>query len=227
MRLLFCLGLLTLAFSAKGWSAELPDPPPCSGCFVGTLHLSPNPEDSATKILDEDLFYVDSDGLVWKAGKGDVTDGASIPALFQPIVGGPWEDDYLPAAVMHDHYCDDKHRVRTWRATDRMFYQAMIVNHTDIMKAKLMYYAVYSFGPHWAKLKPGVGCGTNCLFSIETKMSYQPPDYDLNHQKELDDVGAAIRSAEIRGESLSLSQLEDLSLKNHSDNQFILNDDTR
>jgi hypothetical protein len=46
--------------------------------------------------------------------------------------------------VMHDHYTNREHLVR---ATDRMFYQAMLVHNVSFIKASLMYYAVYVFGP--------------------------------------------------------------------------------
>ncbi len=74
------------------------EPYPCSSCFIGELKLIDNPDDPRTKILDADLKFIDRSYTAWLAGKGDVTDGASIPELFQPIIGGRWEKDYLPAA---------------------------------------------------------------------------------------------------------------------------------
>jgi hypothetical protein len=82
--------ILTLASAGcftAAQAADAPNPLNCSSCFIGTLHLSPNPKDAGTKILEEDLLFVDFNKIVWKAGKGDVTDGASIPELFQPIIG--------------------------------------------------------------------------------------------------------------------------------------------
>jgi hypothetical protein len=147
----------------------LPDPLPCTACFIGKLKLVDNPADSSgkTKKLADDLYFVDPDKFVWKAGKDDITDGASIPELFQPIIGGPFEADYLPAAIIHDHYTKKAHRVRPWRDTARVFYQAMIVKGINVIKAKTMYFAVYSFGPHWDVLAKGIPCGTNCLFSVQ------------------------------------------------------------
>jgi len=227
MRLLELLMVGLLIASTGAFAQDFPNPPPCDSCFVGTLRLLANPQDVNTKILAQDLYFVDSNKVVWKAGKGDVTDGASIPPLFQPIIGGPWEADYLPAAVMHDHYCDDQHRVRAWRATDRMFYEAMIVNHTDVIKAKTMYYAVYAFGPHWGKLKSGQKCGPNCVFQLHTGVTYQPADYAPYHQPELDQVQQKIRDSEVRGQPLSLDDLEALAAKNHPLAAFILEDDTK
>jgi hypothetical protein len=208
-----------------GWTGgradELPNPPPCTSCFIGTLQLSPDPSDATLKILESDLYFVGSDKVVWKAGKGDKTDGASIPPLFQPIIGGPWEADYLPAAVMHDHYCDEAHRVHTWRETDRMFYEAMIVNHTDVIKAKTMYYAVYAFGPHWGKLQSGVPCGPNCVFSVTTQMTFRAATYSMVHEAELKSVESRIRGNEVIGEPLSLNDIEDLAEKAYRQDPFL------
>lgn len=217
--------LSTLAGSAL--AKDLPDPQPCRACFFGDLKLSVDPNDASKKILDDDFYYVSADTKVWKAGKGDSTDGASIPPLFQPIIGGPWEADYLPAAVMHDHYCNLSHRVRTWRSTDRMFYEAMIVNHTDVIKAKTMYYAVYTFGPHWSdNVKAGTPCGKNCVFSTATGVTFRPADYDLSHKPELDAVAVMISGKEIRGEPLSLNDIENIAEKTYTVDPF-LHDNTK
>lgn len=223
-KMLFAVFSLLAATAAA--AGELANPPPCTSCFVGTLQLSPNPKDAKTQILGDDLYFVDSNKLVWKANKGDITDGASIPDLFTPIVGGKFEADFLPAAVMHDHYCDDPHKVRTWRATARMFYEAMLVNHTDVIKAKAMYYAVYSFGPHWAKLKKGVACGDNCINDVSA-MSFEPADYVLSHERELEQVQSKIAAKEIPGNPLSLDDLDALAEKNHPENIFIATDDRK
>src|SRR4051812_16900828 len=120
-RLVFAIILVMPALAWPALALDLPDPLPCSPCFIGKLKLVDNASDPTgkTKILVGDLFFVDPDKFVWKAGKDDVTDGASIPSLFQPIVGGPFEADFLPAAVIHDHYTDRRHRVRPWRDAAR------------------------------------------------------------------------------------------------------------
>ena len=96
---------------------------------------------------EKDLLFIDAAGLVWKANAGDVTDGASIPDILLPVTGPRFDRHFLPAAIVHDHYTDRSHLVRTWRATARVFYEAMRANRTPRIKAKLMYYAVYAFGP--------------------------------------------------------------------------------
>ncbi len=198
------------------------EPFPCSSCFIGQLKLSENQGDPSgrTKVLDEDLYFVDLDKVAWKAAKGDVTDGASIPELFQPIVGGPWKEDYLPAAVMHDHYTNREHLVRSWWATDRMFYQAMLVHNVGFIKASVMYYAVYVFGPHWDKLDAGSPCGPNCTF-IGPETYYQSPDYEMSHAAELAEVEQRIKNAQLRGAPLTLSDLESLGVAKHAANPFL------
>lgn len=223
------LGCLIGSFSAVAFGASAAEPFPCSNCFVGELKLSKNPSDPSgkTKILDEDLYFIEPDNTAWKAGKGDVTDGASIPKLFQPIIGGPWEEDYLPAAVMHDHYT--KRLVRTWWTTDRMFHQAMIVKKVPSIKAAVMYYAVYAFGPHWAELEDGTPCGPNCTFisPITTgpvtlgALTYQRADYDLSHAPELKEVEQQVANAEAKGTPMTLSDLESLAAARHNDNPFL------
>lgn len=214
--------------SVETTADPLPDPLPCKNCFIGKLVLSDNPNDPGgqTKVLSEDLYFVDPDEFVWKAGQGDITDGASIPPLFQPIIGGPWEPDYLPAAVMHDHYTNITHRVRPWRPTDLMFYQAMLAKLTDTIKAKLMYYAVYAFGPHWDKLGPGTPCGRNCTFEARTSVSSQGSDYDVSHADELQQVQSKIADAEFRGVPLNLDQLGTLATANHPTNIFLKTDNS-
>jgi Protein of unknown function (DUF1353) len=218
-----------LATNVSIYAGPLPDPLPCTSCFIGTLALSDNPADPTgqTKILSDDLYFVDPAHFVWKSGKGDITDGASIPPLFQPIIGGPWESSYLPAAVMHDHYTNIAHKVRPWRDTDLMFYQAMLVNHTDVIKAKLMYYAVYAFGPHWDRIAKGVPCGENCVFEVKTNFLYQSSDYELAHVDELKEVQSKIAEAELRGEPMTLSQLDELATTKHSLNVFLTTDTSR
>src|SRR6266478_1141626 len=165
--------ILFLGSAQTGLAAGLPEPVPCNLCFIGQLKLITNSSDPTgkTKILADDLFFVDADKFVWKAGKDDVTDGASIPDLFKPIIGDSFEPDFLPAAVIHDHYTKRAHRVRSWQDTARVFYQAMLVKGVDVVKAKTMYFAVYAFGPHWGVLAKGVPCGKNCIFSVPVQLS--------------------------------------------------------
>ncbi|MGX8010099.1 DUF1353 domain-containing protein [Mesorhizobium sp. ORM8.1] len=237
---------LILGSSHFSVGASLPDPPPCAPCFVGALKLVENPSDTSgkTKVLADDIFFIDTDEFVWKAGKGDITDGASIPPLFKPIIGLSFESDYLPAAVIHDHYTDAAHRVRSWRDTARVFYQAMLVNGVDVVKAKTMYFAVYTFGPHWGALAQGISCGNRCVFSVPDQLSVtaggtvvatgakvemsagkvfaeEGADYADAHANELNEIQKKIGLSEVRGTPLSLKDLESLAVFNHGENVFL------
>ena len=72
---------------------------------------------------------------------------------FWSIIGGPFEDKYREASVIHDHYCDEK--TDTWQNVHLVFYNGMRAHGVDPLKAKLMYAAVYNFGPRWLKVRPG------------------------------------------------------------------------
>jgi hypothetical protein len=110
-------------------------------------HVSPYRGIDPGLELMEDFAFVDSNGLVWTAHKFDITDGASVPWFSQPMIGTPLNRSYLGPSVLHDVYCRDKPRTK-W-ATDNMFYEAMICNGVDKLKAQSMWAAVYVFGQWW------------------------------------------------------------------------------
>jgi hypothetical protein len=233
-------------FSFAAVAEPLPDPLPCAACFIGKVKLIDNQADPAgkTKKLVDDLYFIDPDKFVWKAGKNDITDGASIPELFQPIIGGPFEADYLPAAIIHDHYTNKAHRVRPWRDTARVFYQAMIVRGINVIKAKTMYFAVYAFGPHWDELAKGIPCGQNCVFSAPFELEIaadksvrltsvprlipsdkqfveEPADLTVEHAGDLKEIENKIAASEIRGAPLSLDELDRQAELKYTANVFL------
>ena len=77
---------------------------------------------------------------------GYKTDGASVPAALWALYP-PFTGNYRSAAVIHDYYCDTKQR--SWQDTHKVFYFAMRAAHVDEKTAKIMYGAVYLFGPRW------------------------------------------------------------------------------
>lgn len=243
------LPALGLTFLMGGsWANDLPDPPSCNSCFIGKLLLESNPADFSgrTKLLAEDLYFVDSESFVWKAGKGDLTDGATIPDLLKPFIGESFEADFLPAAVIHDHYTNRAHRVRSWRDTARVFFQAMLANNVNIVKAKTMYFAVYAFGPHWGVLAKGVPCGKNCVFTAPVQLSAsaggrvvtsspitltdgkvyaeESADFSTDHSSELKQVEQKIKLSELRGTPLSLKDLDFLASLSHGENVFLVSE---
>jgi hypothetical protein len=97
--------------------------------------------------LDTDFRFKDPNGLLWFAPAGTEVDGASIPQFFWSIIGGPFEGPYISASVIHDHYCRTKER--TAHDTHRNFYYGMRAANVEDWRAKLMHWAVATFGPSW------------------------------------------------------------------------------
>jgi hypothetical protein len=102
--------------------------------------------------LTHPFGFVDPKGKLWAVPTGTIVDGASIPQAFWSIIGGPFEDKYREASVVHDHYCDVK--TETWENVHLVFYNGMRARGVPSLKAKLMYAAVYNFGPRWFRLEP-------------------------------------------------------------------------
>lgn len=138
---------------------------PASAEFVGTLEFKPNGcQQSGSCELVHDFGFIDGNKVGWQAKAGLKTDGASIPSLAQPFVGGPWDAEFVKAAVLHDHYCIRTVRPRT--ATHRMFYDALIESGVSKVKASTMYYAVMVGSHMWIDLMEGQPCSggmENCI----------------------------------------------------------------
>lgn len=101
------------------------------------------------------LDFVDGLSTKWAAPKGTLTDGASIPPVFIPVIGNPTAPRFAQAAALHDAYCGvgneqgAMYHSREWPQVHRMFYDALRVGGTPERKAKLMFAAVYLAGPRW------------------------------------------------------------------------------
>ena len=135
--------------------------------FDGNLELIPSGcQASGQCTLKSALRFTDNAKVVWEAKAGLITDGASIPGIFQPFVGKPFEESFVKAAVIHDHYCD--RHVRPWRQTHRVFYEGLVDQGVAKAKAKIMYFAVFLGGPKWVELIPSNNCGPNCVNAIKT-----------------------------------------------------------
>jgi hypothetical protein len=153
--------------------------------FIGELILYPegcqNTESRKCRLGSVLTYKSPRNGLVWQTDEwnGDefesgTTNGASIPKWAWPIIGKPYDESYLKAAIVHDHYCYKENRVRSWRDTHLMFYDALCDLNVEEKKAKMMFFAVYIFGPHWVKLVPGEDCGPNCIKLIYDRVSKIP-----------------------------------------------------
>ena len=179
--------------------------------FEGVLSLVPTGCQATGKCtLKNKLRYTDSAKVDWEAEAGLETDGASIPNFFQPFVGQPFEDSFIRAAVIHDHYCD--RHVRPWRQTHRVFYEGLIDQGVSKAKAKVMYFAVYLGGPKWVELIPGNNCPGNCINNLKTAsgkpvINSREADYSLfDMQGLLKDISQEL---EANPDALTLEQIED------------------
>jgi hypothetical protein len=101
--------------------------------------------------------YLDPQGTMWIVPKGERTDGASIPKPLWSFFGGPWDGKYRRAAVIHDYFFETKRYESA--AVHRVFYEAMLTDGVDPLKAKLMYWAVLRFNDQWGPASPVPSCG--------------------------------------------------------------------
>ncbi|WP_172966212.1 DUF1353 domain-containing protein [Cupriavidus pauculus] len=117
------------------------------GYFVGQPVLVEWDATGTTMTLQRQLSYFDPTGAEWVAPEAMRTDGASIPKVAWSVIGGPFEGRYRDAAVIHDAACNAKNQ--PWERVHEIFYLSMLANGVDQLTAKIMYMAVYHFGPRW------------------------------------------------------------------------------
>lgn len=116
------------------------------GAFLDQLNVQMLDDGRKLKLLN-DYRYRDPRDEIWIAPNGWTVDGASIPQTFWSRIGGPLEGQYRNASVIHDYYCDSKKK--TWQETHLNFYYGMRAAGVGEVKAEVMYYAVYKYGPRW------------------------------------------------------------------------------
>jgi hypothetical protein len=116
------------------------------GRFDGELVLKVLPNGRDMELV-RPFNYVDSQDVAWPVPAGARVDGASIPSVFWSLIGAPYTGKYREASVIHDYYCETKSR--HWKAVHKVFLDGMLARGVDTIQAKLMYLAVYRFGPRW------------------------------------------------------------------------------
>lgn len=116
------------------------------GEFKGTVQAEWLPDGRKMRLVT-DFSYLDPSGVEWRAPKGAIVDGASIPRVFWLYIGGPFEGQYRNASVVHDVACEQKSQ--RWKAVHRMFYDASRLGGVGYVHALVMYGAIYHFGPRW------------------------------------------------------------------------------
>jgi hypothetical protein len=133
--------LLIISFILVGLSFQQRDK------FVGKVIVEWLDDGRKMKLL-KDFAYIDPAGKTWKTPSGSVIDGASIPRPFWSLIGGPYEENYRRASVVHDFYCE-KPYTEPCEDVHKMFYDACITEGVTEIKAKLMYFAILAGGPKW------------------------------------------------------------------------------
>ena len=141
------LRILLIAAAAIAVSAPAARAETYFGKFIGKFVAEFDEEGGGRKVtLMEPYGFIDPYGKEWNVPTGYKTDGASVPAALWALYP-PFTGNYRSAAVIHDYYCENKDR--TWQDTHKVFYFAMRAAHVDETTAKVMYSAVYLFGPRW------------------------------------------------------------------------------
>lgn len=151
------------------------------GRFQGTP-LTKWSNDGERMTLMEDFGYLDPDGHAWVALAGCLIDGASIPRALWSAVGSPFTGKYREASIVHDFFCVN--RKQTWEQTHFMFYQACRCAGESSTKAKLLYWAVYHFGPRWAfdgsrMYRPALNPTQKMVWEAEQFVSKDPSIRDI------------------------------------------------
>jgi hypothetical protein len=94
--------------------------------------------------------YIDRRNIHWDVPAGFVTDGASIPFVLQPLLGGSWDERYIRAAVLHDFYI--RRLAADPESVHRLFFHALLASGTAYDRSWIMYRAVKRYGPQWTAL---------------------------------------------------------------------------
>lgn len=116
------------------------------GIFNGPL-IAEFDRNGRTITLKYAYIYTDPAGSKWVAPAGSVVDGASIPQVAWSFVGGPLDGVYRNASVIHDVACIQRNK--PWELVHLTFYYAMLASGVGERTAKILYAAVYAFGPRW------------------------------------------------------------------------------
>lgn len=107
-----------------------------------------HPIGKSSAILLSDFIYIDKAGRTHTSKAGNITDGASIPRFFWRVIGPPMAGPYLPAAIIHDMYCEKAHTLTGKEAkelrlaADKLFFEMLECLGLSRLKCKLMYYGV-------------------------------------------------------------------------------------
>jgi Protein of unknown function (DUF1353) len=121
------------------------------GRFEGDVVAKWQPDGRDMQLV-QPFAFVDGEARRWNAPAQHTINGASIPRALWSIVGGPYEGQYRLASVVHDVACDVKEA--RFQDVHRMFFAAAVAAGTGRTRAKVMYAAIFHFGPRWGTPVP-------------------------------------------------------------------------
>lgn len=103
-------------------------------------------------ILNKSFVFVDKSGRRHEARKYMIYDGGSTPRLTRSVSSGPWDDDIIGSATIHDQYCQDgRAGLSPLKSSDvhRLFYECLKCAGVPEWRARSRYIAVYVAGPRF------------------------------------------------------------------------------
>lgn len=184
------IALATVLFILPGLRASANDCNPMS--FKGKLSWIPLEDHERNVQLGSDFSFYDSACREWRAPKGHVVDGTSIPSIFWTFTSRtPFIGKHRRASAIHDVYYDLW--TRPAHETHYAFYEALLADEVGDIEALLMYLAVTAYKPRWIidesfVCPPGYSCANN--------LERHYPDLVVTPQPDDEAVKAAIRKVE-------------------------------
>lgn len=151
--------------------------------FTDPLLVTPLPDGKSWVIVSDFSFYVgeEEDNNIIHVAKGFVTDFASVPRMLWWAL--PKWGVYGKAAVLHDWLYWEQSQTRT--QADDIMLEAMNVLNVSIIKKRLIYRAVRTFGRFaWKNNKQKKERGENRVNHIASttfSVSITNPDEFMHH----------------------------------------------
>lgn len=139
--------------------------------FKGKLSWDPLKGDPRNVKLGHNFTFFDSACREWRAPKGHIVDGTSIPSILWTITGRtPFTGLHRRASAIHDVYFDLK--TRPAHETHYAFYEALLADKVGETEALIMYLAVTAYAPRWIVNKSFV-CPPNYRCANDLKRNYK------------------------------------------------------
>lgn len=108
--------------------------------------------------LMQDFAFRQAQGKRWVATQGQVLEGKAMPPLFRDLVGKPFDGGFRKAAVVYDAAAQKM--TEHWQQSQRMFFEASVVEGVPESDAKVMYLVLAAQGTRWEI--PGSRCYGSC-----------------------------------------------------------------